>query len=421
MLERLTTWRKRRRTSAELTLVGITAGVWRPAFDNWVEMAERFGYSYELIGRDLAEPYLRHATRWRLMADYLAEQEPDHIIFFLDATDAFVCDEPRSLLARYREYERPVVIGGGSGGCIGTAAALTDAVEVSFVGPDIATDEQETIVQEITEPDGSELEEHRYALENGAVEVATSAVHSSRQHGAAYNAFAQLYGLRSAELDDRGRLFVPWPLDVPDGPVTNPYAPGEPERIPRIVHYVHDGAPNEFGLKHVLAIRSCLTHVNPDEVFLHCSEEPSGRFWDEIASDVTVTRSAPSPVAPLDVLAKHGGIYAAFDSLFTDRMPGRYRRASFVIGRGADGLSTAVMMAKPNAAFAQAWRKKATDQISSDEGARLAQRMPDDVRVEPDGLDSVVVLDHDGPLDEEWVRTSDSAYARAARELLPKR
>ena len=88
----------RRSDAQELLLVGLTAGPWRTVFDNWAEMAERFGYRYELVGRDLAEPYVAHATKWRLPLDYFADLPRTQLVFHLDAADGFVCDVPAASL-----------------------------------------------------------------------------------------------------------------------------------------------------------------------------------------------------------------------------------------------------------------------------------------------------------------------------------
>jgi hypothetical protein len=124
---------------------------------------------------------------------------------------------------------------------------------------------------------------------------------------------------------------------------------------------------------------------------VHCGHPPQGEHWDSIAPHVTVDRIEPGPAAPLDVLSKYGGIYADLGTLFVERVPARYRRAQFVIGQGADGLSTMVMMSKPNAPFVDAWRAKTRGSLSGRTGARLAAKMPNDVRVEPQ-IDGVIAF-----------------------------
>ena len=93
----------------------MTVGPWRPAFDNWVEMAERYQYRYELVGLEVAEPYVAHATKWRLLSEYFADLPRDRLVFHLDAADAFVCDVPAEAVTRYREYGTPLVLGAEQG------------------------------------------------------------------------------------------------------------------------------------------------------------------------------------------------------------------------------------------------------------------------------------------------------------------
>ena len=95
----------------EPILLGVMAGPWRPAFDNWVEMAERYGHRYRIIGREIGE-YVPHLTKWRCLLDCLRSLPRGQLVFHLDAADAFVCSDPRSVLQRYRFYGKPVLRGG---------------------------------------------------------------------------------------------------------------------------------------------------------------------------------------------------------------------------------------------------------------------------------------------------------------------
>ncbi|HEY8216376.1 MAG TPA: glycosyltransferase [Acidimicrobiia bacterium] len=178
----------------------------------------------------------------------------------------------------------------------------------------------------------------------------------------------------------------------------------------------------------------------------------------------------------LDVLAAHGGLYADLDTLFVSDVPEHLWRAPFVIGREADvddghgrarpALSNAVLMAKPGSAFVDAWRAEIAGALDGTWANHscflaydLATRLLGEVHVEsqrtfhafeptpagialllehpaPD-LDGVVSLHlaahlwwerhrvdfsavHAGMIDEEWVRTSPSTYASAARRFLPE-
>ncbi len=224
-----------------LLLVGLMAGPWRPAFDNWVEMAERHGYRYEIVGRDV-ETYVPHLAKLRLLVDHLSELAPDQLVFYLDASDGFVCDSPARTLARYRSYTTPLVIGAedlrhelhgfevpdpawrwsNSGAFVGAAGIIVDALREGYELVDwedyghvcdqhainvylsrsehshLATvDHRRTIVQNIrTSVPHEELTQHRAMVERGLRSACTSAVHFFGANDRGYDSFAELYGLR---------------------------------------------------------------------------------------------------------------------------------------------------------------------------------------------------------------------------------
>jgi glycosyltransferase involved in cell wall biosynthesis len=93
-----------------LPLIGVTAGPRTAAFENWMEMARRYGYGITILGRDVEE-YVPHLTRVELLTEHLASLPPRQVVFYLDAGDAFVCDGPEHILAAYRSYGTPLVFG----------------------------------------------------------------------------------------------------------------------------------------------------------------------------------------------------------------------------------------------------------------------------------------------------------------------
>jgi hypothetical protein len=535
--------RRARARSDELLLVGLNVGGWRPAFDNWIEMAQHHGYEWELIGGDVAEPFIAFATKWRLMLDFLSDQPRDRLVFFLDSTDAFVCDDVDSALARYRSYGTPVVLGaehsgrpasedpekrrssGNSGAIVGEAGVVVDALRVGFEIPDwhefeevndqhalllyfqheqhqgkLAIDHRRVVVQNIAASDhADEYEEHRARLQQCA-RASTSSVHFFGENGRDYNAFARLYGLMPVALEASGRFKAVVPDEPDDPPEPLAVYTTSMERIPRIAHYVFGlrPEPEPFHLVHYLAVASCLAMVEPEEVHIHCHHLPFGPYWDLIEPRVVVDRVEPVQAVTekqyvdrgvaryayahhadflrLDVLAKHGGLYADLDTLFVAPLPGRMWRAPCVIGREADvpvrdgqpprpALSNAILLSMPNSRFVEEWRAEIGDALDGSWANHscflahdLAARSPSDVRVEPQrtfhafeptregialmlehatpDLDGVVALHlmahlwwdkerrdfsdvHAGLIDEEWIGTSESTYARASRPFLP--
>jgi hypothetical protein len=171
-----------------------------------------------------------------------------------------------------------------------------------------------------------------------------------------------------------------------------------------------------FHLLHHLAIASCRAVLQPDEVVLHVHHLPWGFYWDLTRPLVTLARVEPVPevdavepepdVAPyryahhadvvrLDVLARHGGVYADMDTLFRRPVPDALWRESAVIGReapvdGEPSLTNALLMAEPGAPFVTRWRDRilgALDGSWSAHSCRLAAHLadedPDLVHVEP--------------------------------------
>lgn len=176
-----------------------------------------------------------------------------------------------------------------------------------------------------------------------------------------------------------------------------------------------------FHLLHHLAIASCRAVLDPDLIVLHVHHLPYGFYWDLTRPLVTLERTAPVPevdarttepaVAPyryahhadvirLDILARHGGMYADIDTLFWRPLPETLWDRPAVIGAEApvryddDGpepsVSNALMLAEPGSAFITAWRDRVLDAMDgswSGHSCRLATRLaaedPDSVHVEP--------------------------------------
>jgi len=150
-------------------------------------------------------------------------------------------------------------------------------------------------------------------------------------------------------------------------------------------------------LLHYLCLASCIAVNRPDAVHFHYRNEPFGPWWDRIRPALTLHRidAVTADYAPqryedhaegrfiadlglgyaheadflrLDILLRHGGVYADMDTLFVQRYPDAWFEAPFVIGEEdspvAPGeilqpsLCNAVMFAQPGAAFARRWRER---------------------------------------------------------------
>jgi Glycosyltransferase sugar-binding region containing DXD motif len=268
--------------------------------------------------------------------------------------------------------------------------------------------------------------------------------------------------------------------------------------IPRIAHFIYGLDPREepFHLVHYLALASCLERVAPKEIHVHCDRLPYGFYWDLIRPHVRLHRVQPveqvsefaydpftqrysyahhADFIRLDVLARHGGLYADIDTLFLTAIPERCWNAPAVIGREADvidehgqrrpSLSNALVMSEPGGEFVHAWRERTMTAFDGSWAEHsclladtLAKELPDAVSVErqqafhafeptPGGLHALMVeapgdlsgivsvhlmahlwweesrtefLElHAHMIDERWVREADATYAVAARGLAP--
>lgn len=269
--------------------------------------------------------------------------------------------------------------------------------------------------------------------------------------------------------------------------------------IPRIAHFVYGLSPREepFHLVHYLALASCRERVAPAEIHLHCGRLPYGFYWDLIRPHVHLHRVEPIAIVDdfpydplieryayahhadfirLDVLARHGGLYADIDTLFLTAIPERCWSAPAVIGREADvvdergrrrpALSNALIMSEPGGEFVRSWSERTVTAFDGSWAEHsclladtLAQELPHAVAVEPQrsfhafeptiaGLRALMLeappelseilsvhlmahlwwdhrrrdfLDlHGHMIDERWLRESDATYAVAARALLPE-
>ena len=193
--------------------------------------------------------------------------------------------------------------------------------------------------------------------------------------------------------------------------------------IPRVVHFVFGlrSQDEPFHLLHYAAIASCQAVVRPDEIRLHVHHLPYGLYFDLARPLVTleriepvdaVERLIPKELAPygyahhadvirLDILLRHGGVYADIDTVFWRPFPSELWEAEAVIGAEAPvqypdvsapepSVSNALIMSRPESAFITQWRRRifgAMDATWSGHSCRLATRLaneqPDAVRVEP--------------------------------------
>jgi len=184
-------------------------------------------------------------------------------------------------------------------------------------------------------------------------------------------------------------------------------------RIPRIVHYCF-GFDKDFGgkpwsLVHYVCVRSAVTRLRPEKVFVHYEYEPKGVWWEQTRKIVTSNKIvAPrqifgndllhpahrADVVRLETLLREGGIYLDSDVLVHRDFDGLLD-FSAVLGReGTDGLCNAVILSEPNAPFLAKWhdefrsfRSKGRDEFWAEHAVhvpyRLSKLFPNDLTVLP--------------------------------------
>lgn len=178
----------------------------------------------------------------------------------------------------------------------------------------------------------------------------------------------------------------------------------------------------------------------------------------------------------IEKLLKKGGVYADMDTLFVEKIPQHLFEKPFVLGREPDivsestgekhrSLCNAFIMAEPNAAFAQKWLDNMQlhfDGSWSNHSTVLPQKLseeyPDEIHIEPQksfyhfewtksglkdlferdvgelsGVYSIHLWKHlwfsswkndftsfnGNLLDEEYIRSGSTTYARLAKPFLP--
>lgn len=258
-----------------------------------------------------------------------------------------------------------------------------------------------------------------------------------------------------------------------------------------------------FHILHYLCLASCREVNRPDAMHFHYRHEPFGPWWDAIRPHLRLTRAAENVVGfvpqryaesaegrlierlglsyaheadflRMDILLADGGVYADMDTLFVQAYPQAWFEEDFVIGEenapgAAHGLlqptlCNAVMLARPDSAFAKCWRERmgavfdgSWSGHSCHEAARVWRNMPNSVHVLPreyfyrygssvaglrtlleesdreradlysvhlwahlwwDAARTDFSTIHSGQIDERWIRERDCTLARLARRFL---
>ena len=140
-----------------------------------------------------------------------------------------------------------------------------------------------------------------------------------------------------------------------------------------------------------LCLESCIQVNNPQAVYFYYVHEPFGPYWELIKPQLTLVKVSPNQFVEkfkypkigrkrlsyahhadfirIEKLLEKGGVYADMDTLFIEKLPPHLFEKPFVLGREPDiysettekkerSLCNALIMAEPNAEFAQKWLER---------------------------------------------------------------
>lgn len=171
--------------------------------------------------------------------------------------------------------------------------------------------------------------------------------------------------------------------------------------IPYVFHFVFGltAQTEPFHLAHYLCLASCRAHHPTARICMHHRNLPWGPWWDQIRPELELHPVGDTPAdwqparyaghadgamavqhnlsyahesdfLRLDILLRHGGVYADVDSFFVQPYPARWFTSGQSClmaeelpvldaqGVAVPSLCNAVIMAAPGAAFIRVWRER---------------------------------------------------------------
>lgn len=144
--------------------------------------------------------------------------------------------------------------------------------------------------------------------------------------------------------------------------------------IPKIIHFIFGLTP-DFGGKpfsyiHYLAVKTAKIVHEPKIIYLHYQYEPSGIWWDQTKSMVSIKHfvakdnifgnrlshfAHKADVARLEILQEYGGIYMDLDVISINPFE-PLLKYEFVMGREENvGLCNAVILTNKDSTFLKLW------------------------------------------------------------------
>lgn len=247
--------------------------------------------------------------------------------------------------------------------------------------------------------------------------------------------------------------------------------------IPNTFHFIFGlkPTPQKLHLVHYICLRSCMEVNKPDKIYFYYEQEPYGKYWEKIREHLCLVKVSPQKVINgkklgyahqsdfirLEMLNRHGGIYADMDSIFVEKIPQAMREKPFVMGLedlsdSFAGLGNAIIMAEAQSLFGTIWEKNIVKEFDGSWNnhsilypLRLSKEFPDAIKIEPqksfykhiwseEGLKNIFVNvdnDLDGvyslhlwehlcwheyieKINEDYIREVDSTYNVLARKYI---
>ncbi len=172
--------------------------------------------------------------------------------------------------------------------------------------------------------------------------------------------------------------------------------------VPNVIHFIYLGG-RPFSFVHFLAVYTAWKINQPDVIYFHHTELPSGQWWQKAMPFVTLNRVEPihsihgnpikylahmADVIRLEQLAQHGGIYLDLDVICINPFTPLMQNKTVMGIEAGTGLCNAVIMAKPGAQFIHEWQKSYVDFDAKKWNYHsvifpwaLAQKLPEEVYI----------------------------------------
>lgn len=169
---------------------------------------------------------------------------------------------------------------------------------------------------------------------------------------------------------------------------------------PNIVHFIWFTTPTSrpFGPVNELAVKAAKRVQNPDQIIVHCNQEPVGNpHWDAVRDLVTVVHREPvedyhgikvshvqyqADIARLQILYEQGGIYLDTDMVLLKPVNEFLDGTLTFAKENWDAIGNAAMMVEKGNPFMARWLEHLPEALGSQIWAYHAVLLPDELLAE---------------------------------------